>query len=387
LESSLNPIEKTYRRLKLSGKTPVRLFSGNPTLQGIHFPESLLQQAYRAALQNPRYEPHPKGSHEARAAVSRYYLEQGISLDPERILLTSGTSESFFLLFQALSQPGDHFLAPQPAYPLFDHLAQMARIELKTYPLHADQNWDFSTTELEDLITEKTKGIILISPHNPTGAVCSSDRLQGLADLCRNFSLPLICDEVFSEFIWTSQPYPRPMTLKDFPLVFTLNGISKMLALPGHKIGWIAATGKDSRLEEMMDRLENGADTFLSCNQLIQKVLPALLHDAGKFISGYREEVRRRRELALALLRSQKHFRFRDPQGGFTMMVENLEAGGLDEEEWTIALMEATGVFVHPGYFFDYERGVHFIFSFLTEPEILEASLKKIIDFRIANRR
>lgn len=387
MESSLNPIEKSYRRLKAAGNTPIKLFLGNPTLQGIHFPENLLQDAYRAALQKPRYEPHPKGSPEARAAVSQYYLEQGISLDPEKILLTSGTSESFFLLFQTLARPGDHFLAPQPAYPLFDHLAQMARVELKPYPLHENQNWDFSTIELQELITEKTKGLILISPHNPTGAVFSLDRLQGLAELCRKFSLPLICDEVFSEFIWTPQPYPRPMNLPDFPLVFTLNGISKMLALPGHKCGWIAATGKDSRLVEMMDRLETGADALLSCNQLIQEILPVLLRSSGKFIPGYREEVRRRRELALALLQNQKHLRYVDPQGGFTLMVENLDPGGLNEEEWTIALMEATGVFVHPGYFFDYERGVHFIFSFLTEPEILEASLKKIIDFRVTNRR
>lgn len=387
MEGFLNPIEKSYRRLKAAGNTPVKLFLGNPTLQGIHFPENLLQESYREALQDPRYEPHPKGSPTARAAVSRYYLDQGISLDSEKIILTSGTSESFFLLFQALSRPGDHFLAPQPAYPLFEYLAQMARAELKPYPLHADRNWDFSLIELEKLITEKTKGVILISPHNPTGAVFSLDRLRGLADLCRKFSLPLICDEVFSEFIWAPRPYPRPMNLEDFPLVFTLNGISKMLALPGHKCGWIAVTGKDSRLWEMIDRLETGADTLLSCNQLIQKVLPVLLGSAGNFIPAYREEVRRRRELALSLLQNQKHLRYVDPQGGFTMMVENLEPGGLNEEEWTMALMEATGVFVHPGYFFDYERGVHFIFSFLTEPEILEASLQKIIDFRVTNRR
>ena len=364
------------------GKNPIKLFVGNPTLHGIHFPPKELQEAYRHALEDPCYRPQAKGSSTARSAVSQYYLERGCSVDSEQILLSSGTSESFFLLVRALGKPGDHFLAPQPAYPLFDHLADLARVKLKPYGLHSHREWDFSLKELHSLVDERTKGILLISPHNPTGSIFSEAQLRGLADLCREYSLPLICDEVFSEFTWGPEPYPRPMKFKEFPLVFTLNGISKMLALPGHKLAWIAATGEDPRLEQILDHLETHGDTLLSCNQLIQNALPQLMGVADPFISAYRRKVGQRRDLALSLLRGQKHLRFHEPQGGFYMMVEHLEPGRLGEEEWVIALMEKTGVFVHPGYFFDYGPGVHFIFSFLTEPEILEASLKQLIDFR-----
>ncbi|MBL7686085.1 MAG: aminotransferase class I/II-fold pyridoxal phosphate-dependent enzyme, partial [Deltaproteobacteria bacterium] len=127
----LNRIETTYRELLASNPSIDVLFSGNPNEQGILFPTPILERAYQVYFQNPDYHPHPKGLLEAREAIAHYYSEQNLKVSPESICLTSGSSESFFHLFSILTEIGDHVLAPLPSYPLFDHIAQMARIELK----------------------------------------------------------------------------------------------------------------------------------------------------------------------------------------------------------------------------------------------------------------
>src|SRR5262245_50406635 len=129
----LNRIEQTYRRLTASGKKILKLFSGNPVEQGFRFPSEVLEEAYRAYFRSQHYDPHPKGLPAARKAVAEYYRGQGASVDPENILLTSGTSESFFYLFSLLARPGENLLTPCPSYPLFDHIALLARVELRPY--------------------------------------------------------------------------------------------------------------------------------------------------------------------------------------------------------------------------------------------------------------
>lgn len=317
----------------------------------------------------------------AREAIVNYYEEKGVShLAPSQILLTSGTSESFFHLFSLLGKPGDNILAPNPAYPLFDQLATMARIKLRHYPLREEQNWEIDLPSLEALADERTRALVLISPNNPTGAVASPEQISALVDWCNGKDIPLICDEVFSEFYFGPGTYPRPITLTKPKLCFTLNGISKMFALPAMKLGWIAVTGESGQVETYVDALETQTDTFLSCHYPIQQALPQIFKAGKNFLEDYRKTVQTRCEKALAQLRNVSGIQCHPPQGGFYMMLKICNPQPAEEEAWVIRLMEKQGVFVHPGYFFDYEDGVHLILSFLTKPEVLSPALEKIAE-------
>lgn len=382
MTTALNPIEQTYRRLTAAGKKILKLYAGNPNEQGFQYPGEILEKAYRDYFQRQDYRPHPKGLPQAREAIAGYYARQGAALDPEHLVLTSGTSESFFHLFSLLAGPGDNLLAPVPAYPLFDSIAELARVELRHYALREDRAWAIDFEDLERRADARSRAVILVSPNNPTGAVASCEEVARLVAWADAKNLSLICDEVFSEFYFGPGAFPRPLALEKPKLCFTLNGLSKMFALPGLKLSWIALSGEPARVAPALDRLETIADTFLSCHIPIQEALPALFAEGAPFLADYRREVRRRRDLAVELLQEDPAFRFHPPQGGFYLTLSVTKDLPFDEETLVIRLMEEEGVFLHPGYFYDDESGTHLVLSFLhQEPELRAgiAALRRFI--------
>ncbi len=410
--SLLNPIEKTYRELLAQGQKVIRLFSGNPTEEGFQFPPAILEEAYRLSF-TKIYSPHPKGLKQAREAIAEYYLRDKIQINPENILLTSGTSESFFYLFSLLVRPGDNILTPNPSYPLFDYIASLAHVEMKHYPLIETRGWQIDIEALKNKIDSKTRAIVLVSPHNPTGSVASAHQVQELVDLANARQIPLICDEVFSEFYFPFTPssdeeggrgrlnpsvkplltspssegeginrFPRPIAIAKPHLCFTLNGISKMFALPAYKLSWIVVSGESKKVEEAIDRLETTADTFLSCHIPIQEALPRLFEKGWSFVEAYKKEVGERRALALEILQKNSQIEFVKPEGAFYLMFKLKSSSRFSsEEDFVIQLMKEKNVFVHPGYFYDYEDGIHGVISFLCEREKLKTGLEYLMDF------
>lgn len=383
MTQNINIIEQTYRDLQAAGRPVLRLFSGNPNDEGFAFPSDVLAESYAAYFREQDYRPHSKGLPEARKAIAAYYEENGAFVEPDHLLLTAGTSESFFYLFHLLAKPGDNVLAPNPAYPLFDYIADMAGIELRHYPLREEKNWSMDLEKIREAADDRTRAVVLISPNNPTGHVASEGEIRELVDWANAKKIPIICDEVFSEFFFGGEggegKFPRPIAVAKPDLCFTLNGLSKMFALPALKLGWIAVTGKKALVESAVDRLETTADIFLSCHIPIQKALPAIFEKGRTFVKAYVAEVGRRRKIAVDLLKSSNRIRLVSPVGGFYLMakIETETA----EEDFVVELMKKTGVFVHPGYFFDYERGVNVVISYLVEPKKLISGLEALIRF------
>ncbi len=125
-----------------------------------------------SALQSPAaldYDPNPKGLLRAREAVAGYYSDNGAPVDPERIFLTTSTSEAYSFLFRLLCDPGDEVLIARPSYPLFDFLADLDDVQLVSYPLFYDYGWHLDPPALRERITSRTRAIALVHPNNPTG--------------------------------------------------------------------------------------------------------------------------------------------------------------------------------------------------------------------------
>ncbi len=374
---SINRIEQCYRTLCKEGRTIVRLFDGNPQAHGFQYPPEVLAESYQQYFETGIYAPDPKGFLPARETIAQYYAEENRQLSPDNIILTPGTSESFFYLFSILTNSGDNILMPNPAYPLFDHIADYAHISLRQYPLNREKGWAIDLEQLEKKIDGKTKAIVVVSPNNPTGAVISAAEWTGLCTIARKYNLAIIYDEVFREFLYT----PSPLVEEGCPLLFTLNGISKMFALPSLKLGWIAVAGDPKQVAPAVDQLETMADTFLSTHTPIQTALPCIFEKGKTFLKEYKAEVAKRRNLAVQLLQQSKNISFVPPQGGFYLTANVKTQKKISEEDWVIELMKAAGVFVHPGYFYDFEQGINFVFSFLAKPAVLKSALEKIRDF------
>src|SRR5437867_8499906 len=234
-----NPLYVLHERLKTEGHAIVDLVRGNVNEHGIVYPPDILEDILAKAAGAARvYRPDSLGQAAAREAIAQYYSNSKIP--PEQILVTPGTSVSYWYCFKLLAEPGDEMLCPQPSYPLFDYIARLAGVYMTHYRLLESREWAIDLDYLEYQITSGTRAIILISPHNPTGMVADEQQLQGLAEIAQRHSQAIISDEVFGEFLFGHDAFPR-IAATDAPLVFTLNGFSKMFALPGMKIVWMVA--------------------------------------------------------------------------------------------------------------------------------------------------
>lgn len=401
----INQIETTRQKLLRSGKKIINLSSGNPNEHGIFFDQNILKSGFREFLKNPAYSPDPKGDLACRKAIKSWYSARGLKINADQIILTSGTSESYFYLFKMLattkSDTGNaKILFPNPGYPLFEEIARLAGTELSFYKLDEKNGWQIDIKDLESKIDQRTAAIVLISPNNPTGSILNNKTLRQVIDLAGKNSLAIISDEVFSEFIFDRKKFPRVASMSRQTNIFTLNGISKTYALPGLKLSWIIATGPNKT--QNIDELERSADTFLSCNLISQAMLPSILGGGAKFLKSFRKKVESNRNMAIQILNKSSQISFHQPQGGFYLFAKinpgkaesmptadsptnakinpaSTSADSITDEQFVIKLMEQTCIFAHPGYFYDYDKEIFILISLLLPAKKLKSALNKIL--------
>ncbi len=365
---STNRLYVRLERLKAKGVDSIDLIGSQASDTGTVFPREILDPILsHASGLAQTYRPDSLGQHVARNAIAAHYGNPAVT--PQRILLTPGTSIAYWYAFKLLCEPGGHVLCPVPAYPLFDYIARLAAVEISHYRLDEDRGWQIDLENLEDQITGQTRAIVLISPHNPTGMVASWNQIECLAGIARRHQLPIISDEVFWNFTFENDPAPRPLET-DAPLVFTLNGFSKMYALPGLKLGWMTVSGDDALVRKSMTTLELIADTFLPVNEIVQFSVPGIFDQGTAFLEGYTRRVLMCRNTMLEILGPAVPS---PPLGGFYVVVPCRA----EEEDLAITLLEDDHVLVHPGYFYDIE-GHHLVFSFLHDSDILKEVLPRL---------
>ncbi len=358
LDLTPNELELARQR-RAAGDGYIDLTSSNPTRQGLIFPPAILRAAAEGFWVGRRHEPDPHGAPPARSAIGAYYAARTppLVLELDDLFLTASTSEAYSLLFALLADQGDNLLAPNVTYPLFEFLAAMRGVELRPYQLDEADGWAIDEPSLFAAADSRTRGVLLVSPHNPTGAIVGAP----VAAL-RRLGLPVICDEVFAPFTFSAPAVPPVGALHPELPVFTLNGISKLFALPDLKLGWVAL---NAAARSLGPRLELLNDTFLGANSLSQHLLPALFRDGRPFVETMTARVRTNLDLALAMLADHPRIVARPPAGGYYLFPA--VRGWPDEEALALHLLNH-GVLAHPGYFYGDVPGTHLMLSALTAP-------------------
>jgi alanine-synthesizing transaminase len=375
LHGQSNALYKLRDELKAQGNDIQDLISGNINDQGFVFPQNALEEILvRASRQCQVYHPDSFGQKSAREAVAEHYRQQDILFDPGCILITPGSSLAYWYCFKLLADEGDEILCPCPSYPLFDYIALLSGVKLISYPLAESNQWTIDMDQLEARISTRTKALVLISPHNPTGHVASSEEISGLADIARRHNLAIISDEVFSKFLLEKGSLPRPAR-SNAPLVFTLNGFSKMFALPGLKFGWMAASGDPDKVQQAMRSLELISDTFLPVNEIVQAAAPEIFQHGQTVSKEFAHQLRQCWELVESHLAQSKHCVYVRPEGGFYVA---LRLEGLEEERAAEMILRNDHLLVHPGYFYDMAPD-HLVLSFVQNPDILRGSIPRLL--------
>jgi aspartate/methionine/tyrosine aminotransferase len=368
----------TPNRIELARREAARssgyvdLTSSNPTQQGLLFPADVLRDAADAYWPARRYAPDALGLLPAREAICAYYARRvpPLRLGPDDVAITASTSEAYSLLFALLCEPGDNVLAPEVSYPLFEYLAALHHVELRPYALDEERGWQIDEASLREAADGRSRAVVLVSPHNPTGAI-----VRRPVPALDALGLPLICDEVFAEFTYAAPATPPLGALHPRAPIFHLNGISKLFALPDMKLGWIAMSG--SAREHFGARLELLNDTFLGANGLSQTMLPSLFERGWPFVRQMTARVRASLDLAIARLEQIPSLDVRAPDGGYYLFPRLRRVA--DEEELVLHLLRH-GVLVHPGYFYGYGRGAHLMISCLSDPERLAEGLGQLAE-------
>ena len=360
---------------RAAGRDLIDLTVSNPTRCGFDCDANAIF-APLASEENQRlaltYDPDPRGLRSARESVALYYSDHAASVDPDSILLTTSTSEAYSWLFRLLCDPGDEVLVAQPSYPLFDFLATLDDVVLKSYSLFYDYGWWIDFAELERRIGPRTRAILVVHPNNPTGHWTHRAEREKLEALCTRHGLALIVDEVFLDYPVESPANESQAasfaTAPNSALTFVLSGISKVCALPQMKVSWIAVLGPKPTASEAIARLEVIADTFLSMNAPAQLALPAWLATR----SDIQRQLRTRVAANLECLMSSG------------IEVLKLEAGWsavLRLRTSTSAaalLLDYANVVVHPGAFYGLADPRMIVISLITPTRIFAKGVGKL---------
>jgi len=371
-----NRLSAALARHRSSGRKLIDLTASNPTECGFQYNTAAIIRA----LCNPaslEYHPEPRGLEIARAAVRNYYAARGIRVSAGDLILTVSTSEAYSFVFRLLSNPGDELLIPTPGYPLFDFLADVNDVKLTRYPLFYDHGWHIELHSLEQAITPRTRGIIVVHPNNPTGHYTRQQEISALNSLCMAHKMALIADEVFLDFPLTETAQPS-FAANNTALTFTMSGISKICGLPQMKFAWLAVSGPEDLKREALGRLEMIADTYLSMNAPVQLAAPALLESRA----GFQRQLMARVRSNLAELDSQLAQRNQlsrlEVEGGWYAILR--VPATRSDEELALELLEKHSVYVHPGHFYDFPGDGHLVLSLITPEQEFREGLKLLVE-------
>ena len=360
---SPNRLAQALARLRAEGRPIIDLTESNPTRAGFEYPEDLL-----APLSDPRglrYDPQPFGLPDARRSVAADYERHGLDVRADRVVLTASTSDAYSLLFKVLTAAGDEVLVPRPSYPLFEHLTRLDLVSARPYDLDYHGAWTVDFDSLERALTPRSRAVLVVSPNNPTGSFVSRDDLDRLARACAPRGVALIVDEVFADYeleAGSRAAAGRAIDRADV-LAFTLGGLSKSIGLPQVKLGWMVVSGPETAVAAALERLELVCDTYLAVATPVQVAAPRLLTDGASI----------RRQIAARVAKNWQRLhmgaadvpacRVLGSDAGWyaVMQVPSLEP----EEDLVLGLLTASGVLVHPGYFFDFARESFLIVSLL----------------------
>jgi len=389
-----NRLTRALEEHRRSGKELFDLTASNPTTCGLAYPE----REILAALADSRglvYRPDSKGLREARDAVAEYYAGRaGFSgsparVDPDHILLASGTSEAYSHIFRLLCEAGDEILVPAPSYPLFEFLADLADIRLVPYPLLYDHGWQIDFASLRAALTPRSRAVLVVHPNNPTGSFVKPREAAELAEICAAREMAIVADEVFLDYasgreraLLGARPNEDPahtFALSDAALTFTLSGLSKISLLPQMKLAWTIVSGPEAVVQTAVDRLEIIADTYLSPSTPVQLALPKFLSFRHALQAQLQQRISANLSVLDSLLRESMSLARLDREGGWYAILRVPVTA--TDDDLTVALLERCSVLVHPGHFFNFSQEGFLVLSLITPEQQFQEGLRRVQKF------
>lgn len=379
------PILQEAERLERAGHQILKLNIGNPAPFGFEAPQELLE-ALQQALPNAQGYSDSRGVLPAREAVAEYYEGIGLhGVSPDDVLLGNGVSELISLVLQALISPGDEVLVPAPDYPLWTAQVTLSGGRAVHYPCDETNGWMPDLAAIEALVTDHTKGIVLINPNNPTGAVYSAELVRGFASLAERHGLVLMADEIYDRVLYDGSTHEHAAPYVSDTLCLTFSGLSKAQRIAGYRSGWVVASGNRERAADFLEGLTLLANMRMCANVPAQYAIPvALSHESSiEALCAPGGRLREQRDAAYGMLTEIPGVDCVLP-GGAMYLFPRLDPQRYpidDDQHFVIELLRATNVLVTNGRGFNLPTPDHLRFVTLPTVPVLTEAIGRIAEY------
>ncbi|WP_261816895.1 pyridoxal phosphate-dependent aminotransferase [Vibrio gallicus] len=271
------PVLKYAKRMEEEGQKILKLNIGNPAPFGFDTPDEILVDVLRNLPTSQGYSD-SKGIYSARKAVVQYYQRKGLrNLEVEDVYMGNGVSEMIVMAMQALLNNGDEMLVPAPDYPLWSAAVSLSGGVPRHYICDESSDWFPDLEDIKAKITPKTRGIVLINPNNPTGAVYSRDFLLQVVEIARQHKLIIFADEIYDKILYDGATHTSIATLADDVVTVTFNGLSKAYRICGFRSGWMFISGPKHLAKGYIDGLDMLASMRLCANVPMQHAVQTAL--------------------------------------------------------------------------------------------------------------
>jgi alanine-synthesizing transaminase len=352
---------------------------GDPLNFDFQTPRHLIEAVYKAMRDGKNGYAPSTGIKAAVAAIRHEAEGKGINTIQDAFV-TSGVSETVDICLTALLNPGENILTPSPDYPLYSAVLAKLGLQLNTYDLNEADGWQPDLDDLSRKITPQTRGIVLINPNNPTGAVCSRGMLESLAELARRHNLVIFADEIYDKLILDdNDKHIAIAAIAPDVAVVTFGGLSKNYLAPGWRIGWGVVSGEASSVKPYVDAINRLLRARLCANHPEQYAIKPALEGPQDHLALVLSKLRSRRDLTVNWCNSTPRVSCVPPRGAFYAFPRiDIPAG---DDVFVKELIVQKHVMVVHGSGFGQKPGTkHFRIVFLPDEQTLSRAYTAITD-------
>ena len=379
------PIMDAARQMEEEGHKIIKLNIGNLAVFGFDSPEEIQQDMIRNLPNSAGYSD-SKGVFAARKAVMHETQKQGIrGVTLDDIYLGNGASELIVMATNALLDNGDELLLPSPDYPLWTAAASLSGGTPVHYLCDEANGWMPDLADIRARITPRTKGIVVINPNNPTGALYSDTLLQGIVDIAREHGLVIFADEVYDKVLYEGVHHTPIASLSEDVLTLTFNSLSKSYRSCGYRAGWVVISGDKKPAKDYIEGLNMLSNMRLCANVPGQWAIQTALggHQSINELVCEGGRLRKQRDLAYELISKIPGVTCVKPQAALYMF-PRLDPAVYpinDDREFILEVLKATRVMLVQGSGFNVPDNQHFRIVFLPQEDDLREAINRLAKF------
>jgi aspartate/methionine/tyrosine aminotransferase len=358
----MDVLEKA-NELERAGEDIIHLEVGEPDFDT---PECINEACHKAIRDGKTHYTHSLGLMELREAIcEHYYTKYGVTISPDQIVITSGTSPAMFLLFAALLEKGEEVIISDPHYACYPNFITFLEGVPVNVNVYEQEGFQYTTEAIKNKITGKTRGIMINSPANPTGNILGVERMADIASL----GIPVISDEIYHGLVYEDEEHSI-LEFTDNAIVF--NGFSKAYAMTGWRLGYLIAPHEYIRpIQKVQQNL------FICANSFVQWGGVAALKEAGEDVIRMRNIFNERRKYIIKRLQEIGLGIAVEPTGAFYIL-GNIKDYSSDSYKTAFDILEKAHVGVTPGIDFGHNCEGYIRFSYANSLENIEEGLNRI---------